>query len=127
MDAVRELVSKAKQIEVQKLEIERKERELDDARREVVGRLQHGHEVFAVLGRRLGHQRNRHIVGIERNTVTEQDQEEDGHQEGDGDAAWIAYDLQELLAQESAQAHRRSAAWLARGAHVVATSALSMS
>src|SRR3569833_775410 len=75
--------------------------------------------------KRNHHQSHRDMVGIERHPVTKQHQQENRHDEGDGDAARVAHDLQELLAHPAFQPHQAAAAQgrLLRGAHAASFAA----
>ena len=57
--------------------------------------------------RRVGHQRDRHVVGVERNAEAVHQQQHQRHQEGDQDGGGIAQDVLDLLAQQAAQPHGR--------------------
>jgi hypothetical protein len=79
---------------------------------EVMAAFQAGEEIRRVRRGFLRHQGHRQAVGVQGHAVTEQHQQKDGHDEGDGDAAGVAHDLEELLAHQALEAHERAAAWL---------------
>ena len=55
----------------------------------------------------IEHDRDRHMLGVQRHAVAEQQDQDDRHHQRQRDAARVAQDLQHLLLQEAAQAHRR--------------------
>jgi len=55
----------------------------------------------------LHHESQGNACGIEGNPVAEEEQEKEGHEEGDGQAAGIPKDLLALLADQAGQPHAR--------------------
>ncbi len=74
-----------------------------DRRREIARVDERCREAGRLVGRILDDHRDRHVLGVERHAVPEQQQKDRRQHERDGNAAWIAQDLQGLFPDQAAQ------------------------